>query len=62
MVRGQISSNMTRREFSIFITFSDAMHIHVLILFFKFELISIKFGFFMNFYKLFKNRVKDPVL
>ena len=38
---------MTRREFSIFIIF--LIHIHVLMLFLKFELIPIKIGFFTNF-------------
>ena len=28
----------------------------------KFELIPIKIGFFMNFFKLLKNLAKDPVL
>ena len=38
---------ITRREFSIFIIF--LMHIHVLMLCRKFELILIKIGFLMNF-------------
>ena len=38
------------------------MHIHVLMLCRKFELIPIKIGFFYKFLKLLKNRAKDPVL
>ena len=38
------------------------IHIHVLMLCRKFELIPIKIGFFTNFFKLLKNRVKVPVL
>ena len=37
------------------------MHIHVLMLCFKFELIPIKIGFYRNFFKLLQNLVKDPV-
>ena len=35
------------------------IHIHVLMLFFKFELIPIKIGFFMNFKSYSKNRPKS---
>ena len=38
------------------------MHIHVLMLCRKFELIPIKIGFFNEFLKLLKNQVKVPVL
>ena len=38
------------------------IHIHVLMLYFKFELIPIKFGFFYEFLKLLQNLAKDPVL
>ena len=58
MVIGQISSKMTRWDFSIFITFSD-IHIHVFMLFIKFELIPITFGFFTNFLSCSKIRSKS---
>ena len=38
------------------------MHIHVLMLCRKFELIPIKIGFFYEFFKLLQNLAKDPVL
>ena len=38
------------------------IHIHVLMLCRKFELIPIKIGFFYEFLKLLKNWVKVPVL
>ena len=44
-----ILPKMARREFSIFIFFPDTVHIHVLMLCRKFELIPIKFGFFTIF-------------
>ena len=94
MVSGQISSKMTRGEFSIFIKFSVhvyhiitllnyyiigqisakwlgensiflfhfLIHIHVLMLCRKFELIPIKIGIFYEFLKLLQNWAKVPVL
>ena len=38
------------------------MHIHVLMLCRKFELIPIKIGFFYEFLKLLKNQANVPVL
>ena len=38
------------------------MHIHVLMLNIKFDLIAIKIEFFYKFLKLLKNQVKVPVL
>ena len=43
----QILPEMKRREFSILLHFK--IHIHVLMLHIKFELILIKIGFFTNF-------------
>ena len=60
MVSGQISSKMTRREFSIFIIFSDANR-HVLMLCRKFALIPIKI-IFLRIFNLLKNQAKVPVL
>ena len=61
LVFGQISSKFARREFSIFIIFSDAYRLHVLMLCRNFELIPIKIGFLKKFLKLLKNWVQDPV-
>ena len=38
------------------------IHIHVRMLFKKFELIPIKVGFFTKFFKLLQNQAKVPVL
>ena len=38
------------------------IHIHVRMLFKKFELILIKIGFLKNFFKLLQNQAKVPVL
>ena len=51
MVFSQISSKMTRREFSIFTIFF-LIHIHVFMLHRKFELIPIKIEFFNEFISL----------
>ena len=57
---GQISSKFSRREFSIFILFSDTYT--VLILHRNFELILIKIRFFYKFLKLLRNWTKVAVL
>ena len=56
MVSGQISSKMARREFLIFIIFSDANR-HVLMLCRKFALIPIKI-IFLRIFNLLKNQAK----
>ena len=49
IVIGQIFSKMARREFFIFIIFSDACTVHVLMLRIEFEPILIKIGFLRIF-------------
>ena len=60
MVLGQILSKMTKREFSIFIIFSDTYTCPYVAL--KFSADSDQIWIFYEFLKLLKNRAKDPVL
>ena len=58
--RPNFGKNEKERILHFYIFF--LIHIHVLMLCRKFELIPIRFGFFYKFLKLLQNRTKVPVL
>ena len=60
MVIGQISSKISRKEFSIFITFSDTYTCIYAV--WKIWADSDQNWTFNKFLKLLKNQAKDPVL